>query len=274
MKQSNITPEVIPFESDQAASIKTFSGWVDREGQYFGNNERSARYSGCTHIRCADCGTLVEKEQGVRCHTCAGKRRKEAHAKLPQEAWNGADMLYSQEFDAYFHSESDIEDFIDGYSSECALKLEDLCLVICTPNYADQFDLDFHLEDVLFDGLSGSEISESLNLAVMALNKELAALPALSWSPGSKAPTLESIAETALTEAMCATEATKPAPASDESWIAWAGGKCPIDTRVQYRLRDGSVHIAKASELEWGAYGESTDIVAYRLSRDHQGGAA
>lgn len=232
MKQSNITPEVIPFESDQAASIKTFSGWVDREGQYFGNNERGARYSGCTHIRCADCGTLVEKEQGICCHACAGKRRKKAHAKLPREVWNGADMLYSQEFDVCFHSKSDIEDFIDGYSSEFALKLEDLCLVICTPNYADQFDLDFHLEDVLFGGLSGSEISESLNLAV------------------------------------------KPAPASDESWIAWAGGKCPIDTRVQYRLRDGSVHIAKASELEWGAYGESTDIVAYRLSRNHQGGAA
>ncbi len=50
------TEQIVLNTSDEAASIKTVTGWIDRYGRFWGDYERIARYSGCTHVACSECG--------------------------------------------------------------------------------------------------------------------------------------------------------------------------------------------------------------------------
>ena len=53
--------EMILNTSDEAAHFVTgLSGWVSRHGHFYGNDERLARYDGCTHTVC-ECGKPCEK---------------------------------------------------------------------------------------------------------------------------------------------------------------------------------------------------------------------
>jgi len=54
-----------------------------------------------------------------------------------------------------------------------------------------------------------------------------------------------------------------------DGWIEWAGGECPVhpDTRIEYRLRDGTVATLAARHLQWGHKGAAYDIVRYRIVR-------
>jgi len=55
---------------------------------------------------------------------------------------------------------------------------------------------------------------------------------------------------------------------TDNPWIEWKGGECPIDrdTRVSYRLRDETVCIPdRAGRLDWLHDGVWNDIIAYRV---------
>lgn len=44
--------KIIPYDSPEAASFKTVTGWVSSDGIFCGNDEHVARYRGCTHIKC------------------------------------------------------------------------------------------------------------------------------------------------------------------------------------------------------------------------------
>ena len=67
--------KVIMFDSDEAAQYKTnLSGWVSRDNHFFGEDEHMARYVGCTHRKCEDCGEPTEKGWLV-CDNCREKRR-------------------------------------------------------------------------------------------------------------------------------------------------------------------------------------------------------
>lgn len=54
---------------------------------------------------------------------------------------------------------------------------------------------------------------------------------------------------------------------SNDCWIHWSGGKCPVDgfVKVEYRLRDGDTSNDRASCLAWEHDGECYDIIAYRV---------
>ena len=43
---------VIMYDSPEAASIKTITGWVSSAGRFWGDNEHMARYDGSTHMKC------------------------------------------------------------------------------------------------------------------------------------------------------------------------------------------------------------------------------
>jgi len=58
----NNDSKIIMFDSNEAANFQTgLSGWVSRQGHYWGNDERAARYDGCTHTHCEDCREPVDR---------------------------------------------------------------------------------------------------------------------------------------------------------------------------------------------------------------------
>ena len=57
-------------------------------------------------------------------------------------------------------------------------------------------------------------------------------------------------------------------------WIEWNGGDCPIKsdkTMVEYKLADGYSAIRLGRKIGWGGPdGTNSDIIAYRITDDHE----
>ena len=68
-------------------------------------------------------------------------------------------------------------------------------------------------------------------------------------------------------EAIAKAEAALSAPQSDDGWIPWAGGDCPVERRavVMVKGKNGEVDTDKAHFYDWHHTGSSFDIVAYRV---------
>jgi len=178
--------KVVPYDSPEAASIKTVTGWVDRHGRFWGNDEHMARWSGCTHQKCPKCGSL-KKARGY-CKPCHEAGEIEKWQAMPRMPWDGMAMLYSQAADRYF---SDIE-AVDDYCNDSKSDVESLRLVICTPNIALPIDPEEHYSDDMPE--DGGNLPIALQEAFAALNDAIrACAEPLSWSPGKTVPTPESV---------------------------------------------------------------------------------
>ena len=75
-------------------------------------------------------------------------------------------------------------------------------------------------------------------------------------------------------EAIAKAEAALAAPQpSDNGWIPWEGGDCPVETKgydLFLRFRDGSersdyVTRARGYDWKWERRGHPADIIAYRV---------
>jgi hypothetical protein len=56
-------------------------------------------------------------------------------------------------------------------------------------------------------------------------------------------------------------------------WIEWKGGECPIKsdkTIVEYKLRDGYSGHENGVRMRWTVRGEKYDIIAYRITENHE----
>ena len=95
------TSKIVPFDSDEAAQRKSVEGGVSRDGFYYAEDERTARYAGCTHVKCADCNTLIPKARAV-CDPCTSIRRAAEFATLPRQVWDTQAPLVIFETDTYF----------------------------------------------------------------------------------------------------------------------------------------------------------------------------
>ena len=171
--------EVIMFNSNEAAQYRTgLSGWVSRNGIYYGNDERAARYDGCTHVTCEDCGKPTSRGWLV-CHDCIGIRDKKKYESMPKEAWDEKGMLYSQSADKYFSDWGEIDDYCD----EEDIKIDSLMLVICKPNYLPLLDIVYGCDELPEDGELPDEIVE----AIKDFNAVVKEVGAVSWLPSNKA---------------------------------------------------------------------------------------
>ena len=43
--------EVVMIDDPRAATLVTVTGWRSRDGRFYGDNEHSARWAGCTHVK-------------------------------------------------------------------------------------------------------------------------------------------------------------------------------------------------------------------------------
>lgn len=172
-------PEMILNTSPEAATYRTdIKGWVSRTGRFFGEDERAARYDGCTHVVC-DCGASVERGR-VRCQPCQEKLDQEDWLKLPLVEWDGAAPLCLFRDDEYFFSLDDVEVYCDNHD----LQMSTLQLVVCAPTVTREVDSDYWCDDLPEDG----ELPPWLEDAVHTLNaviREHRCDP-LSWYQGKE----------------------------------------------------------------------------------------
>jgi hypothetical protein len=147
--------KIVMFNSEESAQFKTgISGWVSRNGRFYGNDERTARYDGCTHVACADCGNPAERGWLI-CKDCRQKRDIKKYQSMPKEEWNEEGCIYSDSHDQYFWS----WDEVDDYCEDEEIKVEELRLTICVPQFK----------------------------AMQEFNKVLKESAPLSWYPSQKA---------------------------------------------------------------------------------------
>lgn len=167
------TPVILPGSPDTAAQ-KTVNGWVSRHGRFFGANEAAARYDGCTHVACHDCGRPTRKGSRT-CSACRDQHDLAHYQARPRQAWDGTTPLYSEALERYYATlDEAIADQEEG------VPLADLRLVLCRPNHARLLDDDYFADDLAPD----APLPPALAAAVRAFNDTVRTLPPLSWSPG------------------------------------------------------------------------------------------
>lgn len=175
--------EIVMYDSPEAASIQTLTGWVDRHGRFWGKDEHMARFAGSTHQLCDK-----NPEHGIRannsyCEACYIEREHERFQTMARQLWDWKTMLHLHGTDTYL---SDVDDIRD-HCIENGIYPEELQLVVCTPNYPSQIDGCDHYCDDLPDG---GDLPQALQEAFDRLNEVIRASEPLSWSPGKIAAIL------------------------------------------------------------------------------------
>jgi hypothetical protein len=182
--KKQLEPMVL-FDSDEAAHLQTgISGWVSRHGRFMGNDERAARYDGCTHRRCEDCGNPCEKGWLV-CNECREKRDIARYNAMPKEEWDGKGMIYSAAADKYFSDLDEAEEFLEDDGGT----MESLRLIICEPQYLPFLSYDYGCDELPEDG----ELPDAVVQAIEDFNKVIKETGAVSWIPSKKAVKLEEV---------------------------------------------------------------------------------
>lgn len=178
MQANNTEVKPIFPESEEAAKFVTgISGWVDRDGQFWGGNEKIARFSGSTHKHCK-CGAVIPKNS--YCKDCHRKKYLERYKNAKKIEWDHKTPLYSQAYDKYLF---DTDDLVDFMCESEATDTEELELFICEPQQLSYVDTDHWYDDLPEDG----ELPDNVQAAVDALNKAIDEAGTVSWFPGDVA---------------------------------------------------------------------------------------
>lgn len=176
--------QIVMYDSDDAARIKTVTGWVSRTGRFWGNDEHMARYDGSTHKVC-ECGEVVENRS--YCRKCSERKEHEKYLAMPSIAWDGKAPLNLHGTDTYFFDEDSLLD----HCADVGCQPQDLPLVICVPLFATPIEGSEHYSDDLpEDGELPAELEEAfrvLNAAIQACKTPLC------WYPGKQSVSPESL---------------------------------------------------------------------------------
>lgn len=117
-------------DNDSATYRSNIEGWVSRNGRFYGSNEHSARYDGCTHTKCTDCGAVVTKGR-TRCESCFTKKSIERYRALERTEWDGITPVYSEAIDEFFFDGDSLAEYIEENDAS------DLRLVLCKEKNID-----------------------------------------------------------------------------------------------------------------------------------------
>ncbi|MBX9753658.1 MAG: hypothetical protein K2X80_02810 [Pseudomonadaceae bacterium] len=168
---------VIMYDSPEAATLQTITGWVSSDGRFYGSDEALARYAGSTHRQCAANPNHSIYETRGYCQVCAEEKRQAQFKAMPRKPWNGEPLVLF-DGDRYFFDLDHLRDYI----VDEGIKVADLQACICEPNMASEIDLeDYFVDDLPDDG----EINDDDILAAgELLNEMIRKAPPLSWSQG------------------------------------------------------------------------------------------
>jgi hypothetical protein len=164
--------DIIMFDAPEAAKPHTVHGWLARDGRFY-DDEGAARYAGCTHCPCEECGAPAPKSY-IRCDACRAKASADRYAAMPAAPWDGKQMVYSETTERYYASPDDAWD-----EEEDCEDLADLRLVLCEPCYVPQLDLADFADELPEDGEAPDELLQAIDAFNAATKGVL-----LSWWPG------------------------------------------------------------------------------------------
>ncbi len=173
---------IVRPDSPEAASIQTVTGWVARDGRFWGDDERMARYDGSTVSLCSECGDVCDKSW-TKCKPCIAKDELERFAKRERAPWDGQQMLYSEAHDRYFSNPDEAREFAEDEGIEDVMSLR---LMLCEPQYLHQVDTD-QWEDVLPEDHDHYSLPADVGAALELLNEAIRAAGPVSWMPGHNA---------------------------------------------------------------------------------------
>jgi hypothetical protein len=170
--------KIVMMDSDEAASIQTVTGWVDRQGRFWGKDEYQARWCGATHRKCQKKPDEhpIHPTNGY-CEECHRESRQEKFAGMERAIWKG-EPLNIFDGDTYFFDAESLAD----YCWENSLLPSELQLVICIPNFPAEIDMNDHCQEIIPDGGDHHDIPEPIWLAAEALNKAIRESQPISWS--------------------------------------------------------------------------------------------
>ncbi|EOW4542377.1 hypothetical protein ACUHRZ_001253 [Raoultella planticola] len=169
--------KIIMMDSDEAASIQTVTGWVDRHGRFWGNDEYQARWSGATHRKC----DKNPDEHPIRsthgyCEECHRESRQAKFATFERTVWAGEPLVIFDDDQYFFDAES-----LADYCWDHSVFPSELQLLICEPSHIPEFDLEQHCEEIMPDGDDYYCLPQSLRDAAEALNKAIKESGPVSW---------------------------------------------------------------------------------------------
>ncbi|WP_054076003.1 hypothetical protein [Comamonas testosteroni] len=169
--------KIIMAESDEAASIQTVTGWVSRDGHFWGKDERMARYSGSTHKICDANPAHGVVEQRSWCRACRAEQMQQRWENMPKEAYSPeAFPLHLYDTDRYFFDAEDLVYWLE----ENSINPEDARLTKCKPSYPSRIDPNEHFVDILPEDC---EVPEDVREAFEKLNEVLKKSEPFSWFP-------------------------------------------------------------------------------------------
>jgi hypothetical protein len=170
----------ILYTDDEAAKFVTdIRGWVSKDGFFYGDNKASedaARYAGCTHRACENCGEPTEKMYTVcaRCRTLNAEKR---YMNRELVDWDEKTPLYSEVYDQYFFDKDDLWEFLFDIQRPIT---EEVRLVLCEPVKLKCVDEDYWSDDLPEEG----ELPDSILEALEGLRIAIDGADPVAWSPG------------------------------------------------------------------------------------------
>jgi hypothetical protein len=182
-----MTDEIILYDSDQSAVYeeRKVKGWWSVKSQthhgvsvFWKDDEHMARWDGCTHKMCDECGKNIHEKHYTCCHKCRDRHEKERYEKLPIAEWDEKTPVCTFDGDQYFFSPDQILDHLCEYDCQS----ESLMLVICEPIYPSQISTDYWCDELHDDGELPGDILDALD----ALNNVIARSKPIAWGPGKK----------------------------------------------------------------------------------------
>ena len=117
----------ILYDSPEAASVQTVTGWVSSRGMFCGNDEHMARHHGSTHRVCEKNLDHGEHETRGYCEVCAREGRAAQYETLPKRPYDGTFPLTVWDCDEWFYD----ADHLIGYLVDNDIRPEDAALVAC-----------------------------------------------------------------------------------------------------------------------------------------------
>lgn len=144
--------------SDEAAQYKTVSGWVSRNNKFYGEDEQMARYDGCTHTTCRECGAIINKSYCL-CDNCSFQSLYKRYKEYTFKEWDKETPVYDIASQQYFFSEDDIESYLDN----SPLLKQDLMLVYCEEIKYSDLSYEYFTDDLAEDQELPNIIKEKID---------------------------------------------------------------------------------------------------------------
>ena len=176
--------DVILPSDDRAAKLVTVTGWVSRDGLFFGANERTARWSGSTHAVCSACGEVCPKHY-TKCQGCRDLDSIAKHEARERRIYVSG-MLYSHLRDRFF---VDLDELLE-YCEYESVNIADLQVVLCEPIRPRYLDDEDFADELPEDGSiadSAPKLWELMQQWNAEIDRMCAAGEGTSWEPSKYA---------------------------------------------------------------------------------------